>query len=182
MTRFDANFRRFVPPSLKRLQRVLGGIETGLLVGLLLTMIGVAVYQVLARNLAGTGLVWGDELVRVAVLWITMVGASAASKSDSHIRIDVVARFGTPRVRRVIDCVTSLFTALVCAALAWYSKTMIEWDYIDGMVGFGPVPAWICELVIPATALVMAVRYAIRAFTFVPEDPDAPLDEKGDLA
>ena len=160
-----------MPPSLQRVQRLLAGLETGLLVALLLVMIGVAVYQVLARNLAGTGLVWGDEMVRVAVLWITMVGASVAAKSNSHISIDVVARFSSPRVRGIVDRVTSLFTAAVCAALAWYSRTMIEWDYIDGTTGFGPVPAWICELVIPVAALVIAIRYALRAvFPPPPED------------
>ena len=160
------------PTPLQRVLRVLGGIETGLLVGLLLVMIGVAVYQVAARNLAGTGLVWGDEMVRVAVLWITMVGASAAAKTDSHIRIDVVSRFTTPRVRDIADRLTSLFTAVVCLALAWYSKTMIEWDYIDGTVGFGPVPAWICELVIPITAGIIAIRYGIRVFVPMKDDHD----------
>ena len=67
-------------------------IETGLLVSLFLTMLGVAVYQVVARNLAGTGLFWGDDLVRVAVLWVTMVGAMVASSNNGLIRIDAVPR------------------------------------------------------------------------------------------
>lgn len=170
-----------MPLSFKRVQRVLAGVETGLLVALLLVMIGVAVYQVLARNIAGTGLVWGDEMVRVAVLWITMVGASVAAKSDSHISIDVVTRFATSKVRGIVDRLTSLFTASVCAALAWYSKTMIEWDYIDATSGFGPVPAWICELVIPVTAVVIALRYAIRA-VFLPPDEESEEEARGGVS
>ena len=70
-----------------RVARGLRRLESALLVGLLGAMIGVAVYQVLARNLFDAGLVWGDPMVRIALLWVTLVGGMAASASDRHIRI-----------------------------------------------------------------------------------------------
>ena len=143
--------------------RVLRRIESGLLVALLLAMIGVAVYQVAARNLLGTGLTWGDGMVRVALLWVTMIGAMAAGP-DGHIRVDVVNRFASERIARRLARVTNLFTAILCLALAWYSVTLIAWDYADATAGFGPVPAWICELVIPVAASVMGLRYLIASF------------------
>lgn len=153
-----------------RLRRAVDALETGLLVVLLLLMIGVAVYQVAVRNLFGTGLLWGDELVRVSVLWVTMIGASAASATDSHIRIDVVSRFAGEALRRMARRVTSAFTAIVCALLGWYSVAFIRWDYLDQTVGFGAVPAWVCELVIPAAAAVMALRYVGHAVFPAPAD------------
>ena len=140
-------------------------VETAFLVFLLLVMIGVAVYQVAARNLFGTGIVWGDELVRVSVLWVTMIGSAAAAASDSHIRIDIVSRFASDQMNRIANRVTSAFTALVCGLLGWYSVRFIHWDYLDNTVGFGAVPAWVCELVIPIAAAVMALRYLMRAVT-----------------
>lgn len=142
--------------------RVLRRIESGLLVALLLAMIGVAVYQVAARNLFGTGLTWGDGMVRVALLWVTMIGAMAAGP-DGHIRVDVVNRFASERIARRLARVTNLFTAALCFALAWYSVTLIAWDYADGTPGFGPVPAWVCELVIPVASSVMGLRYLIAS-------------------
>ena len=150
---------------------VLRRIESGLLVALLLAMIGVAVYQVAARNLFGTGLTWGDGMVRVALLWITMIGAMAAGP-DGHIRIDVINRFASARVARRLARVTNLFTAILCFALARYSVTLIGWDYADGTPGFGPVPAWVCELVIPVASGVMGLRYLIASFQ--PPRADAP--------
>ena len=147
---------------LSDIARVLRRIESGLLVALLLAMIGVAVYQVAARNLFGTGLTWGDGMVRVALLWVTMIGAMAAAP-DGHIRVDAVARFASERVARRLARVTNLFTAMLCFALAWYSVTLIAWDYADGTPGFGPVPAWVCELVMPVAAGVMGLRYLIAA-------------------
>ncbi len=148
-----------------RLARAAHIVETAFLVSLLLVMIGVAVYQVAARNLFGTGIVWGDELVRVSVLWVTMIGAASAAASDSHIRIDIVSRFASDQMNRIVNRVTSAFTALVCGLLGWYSVRFIHWDYLDNTVGFGAVPAWVCELVIPIAAAVMALRYLMRAVT-----------------
>ena len=153
-----------------RLRRAADALETVLLVVLLLVMIGIAVYQVAVRNLFGTGLIWGDELVRVSVLWVTMIGASAASATDTHIRIDIVTRFASVAFSRLARRITSAFTAIVCGLLGWYSVAFIRWDYLDGTLGFGAVPAWVCELVIPAAAAAMTVRYAGHAILPAPDD------------
>lgn len=156
-------------PSSSKVERALRRAESALLAGLLLAMIGVAVYQVAARNLFGYGLPWGDGMVRVALLWVTMIGAMAAAGSDEHIRVDVVTRFVGGRAARRLARLTSLFTATLCFALAWFSVTLIAWDYRDATPGFGAVPAWVCELVIPIGAGVMGLRYLMRAVT-----PKAP--------
>ncbi len=146
-----------------RVDRALRRVESALLVGLLGAMIGVAVYQVLARNLFDAGLIWGDPMVRVALLWVTLVGGMAAAANDQHIRIDLVTRFASPAASRHFGRLTSAFTAVVCFALAWFSVTLVLWDYRDGTTGFGVVPAWVCELIIPIGAGVMGLRYLVRA-------------------
>ena len=145
-----------------RLQRLLARLEMYLLGALFLTMLGVAFYQVIARNVFGGGLLWGDELVRNAVLWVTMLGATSAAGTNGHICIDIVARFAGERARAVIGRFTSLFTSIVCLTLGWYSIGMVYGDYVDQFPGFDPVPAWLCELIIPAAAFVMALRYLMR--------------------
>jgi TRAP-type C4-dicarboxylate transport system permease small subunit len=157
---------------LTKLHRFLRRLEVGLLVGLLLLMIVVAAYQVLARNLVGGGVVWGDPLVRIALLWITLVGAMVAVGSDSHIRIDVVARFASDRLQRVIARATNLFAGCMCGILGWSSLTFIQWEYSDQTLAFGVVPAWICQLIIPVAATVMALRYAVQAATGRPVSGD----------
>lgn len=143
------------------LERVLRRTESAMLVGLLAAMIGVATYQIVARNLFATGFIWGDEMVRVAVLWVTMIGAMAAAGSDDHIRIDFITRFVDRRAALNFKRVTNLFTALCCFALGWCSLTLIVWDFLDQVVGFGVVPAWACQIVIPVAATVMGLRYLI---------------------
>ncbi len=148
---------------LSRIRRGIAVAETALLVALLAVMIGVAVFQIIARNFFGTGLVWGSDLVQVAMLWATMIGAAAAASGNRHIKIDLVERFGRPRLKAVAARLTALFAAALCVALGWYSIEFIRWDYIDQTVGFGSVPAWLCESIIPVAAGFMALSYLLRA-------------------
>ena len=147
---------------LVRMQRWLAQLETYLLGALFLTMLGVAFYQVIARNVFGGGLLWGDELVRNAVLWVTMLGATSAAGTNGHICIDIVARFANDGVRAMIGRFTSLFTSIICLTLGWYSVAVVYGDYVYQTPGFGPIPAWICELIIPVTAFAMGLRYLVR--------------------
>lgn len=126
-------------------------------------MVAIAVYQVLARNLFGGGLVWGTALVQVAMLWMTMVGASVAVGGNRHIKIDIVNRFGGAKLQAFASRATALFAAALCGALGWYSIDFIRWDYIDGVLAFANVPAWLCESVIPVVAFWMALRFVLQA-------------------
>lgn len=145
-----------------RLIKLLHGAEGALLAGLLATMIGVAAFQVVGRNLFDSGLVWGDGLVRVLVLWVTLLGGMVASRRDEHIRMDVLARFLDARWQRLLRRLTSAFTVAVCALFAYHSARFVYYDYQDGITAFAAVPAWLCELIIPVGASVMALRYLLH--------------------
>ena len=148
------------------LDRTLRGLQwasNALLVSLFLIMLLVAAGQVIAREL-GFGFYWGDDLVRMSVLWVTMVGAVVAIGDNKHIRIDLVDRFVSGAVLRAIRMVAYLVTAVVCGAFGYFSIDMIGWDYVDNTPGVGKVPAWVFELVIPVSAFLMMLRFAIQAF------------------
>lgn len=147
---------------IERLNNGLRAIESSILVGLLATMIGVAAYQVIARNLFDTGLLWGDGLVRVLVLWVTLLGGMVASRSDEHIRMDLVARFLHGAWKRQLRRLTSGFTVAVCGLFAYHSARFVWIDYQDGVLAFAAVPAWACEIIMPVGAGVMGLRYLLH--------------------
>ncbi|MDH5455965.1 MAG: TRAP transporter small permease subunit, partial [Gammaproteobacteria bacterium] len=78
--------------ALDRLDRAGRFAENTALVVLLATMIGVAVAQIVNRQLLGSSfsLAWADELVKMIVLWLAMVGSIAACRDNKHIRIDLI--------------------------------------------------------------------------------------------
>ncbi len=98
------------PAVRSRLTRVLGllyRLEDLLIAALLTATMGLALFQIVLRNVMGTGIVWGDVLVRILVLWIGMAGAMAATRERKHISIDVLTRFLPSGLRRVVDSLTT---------------------------------------------------------------------------
>ena len=139
-------------------------LEDSLLVGLLLMMVGMAVAQILLRNLFDSGIVWGDILVRILVLWIGMVGAMVAARRGEHISIDVVTRSLPDRTKHVTKSVTEFATAVICSIVAYFSLQFVIYEYQDGASAFAGVPAWICEAIIPIAFAVIAFRYFLLCY------------------
>jgi TRAP-type C4-dicarboxylate transport system permease small subunit len=138
-------------------------LEDGLLVVLLAAMIALAGAQILLRNLADTGIAWGDPLLRVLVLWVGLMGAMAATRDHNHIAVDVLSRLLPPRSRDAVRAATDLFAALVCAVLAYHGGRLVALDLRDGTRAFAGVPAWVCELIIPLAFAAMALRFLAGA-------------------
>lgn len=152
-------------------------LEDGVLASLLGGMILLACTQIFLRNFFDSGLTWADPVLRVMVLWLGMLGALAASRGNRHIVIDVLSPVLPPNALRWARIVTSLFTAVVCAAVAWYALQFVlsELDY--GGRGAAGLPTAALASIIPFAFGLMSVRFVIHSFvTFqqTPEEMKAP--------
>ena len=146
---------------LERAQMILYRVEDSILVGLLMLMITLAVLQIFLRNLFETGIVWSDVLVRILVLWVGLAGAMVASRKGNHINIDIMERFLSERAKIVVNFVVELFTAFICAMVAYYSIQFVHMELVDGGMAFAKVPVWLCEAIIPFAFVVIAIRYVL---------------------
>ncbi len=136
-------------------------VENLLLSILLLSMIGLAASQIFLRTFGFGTLIWGDEAIRLMVLWIAMIGGIAAARENRHIAIDVLSRFLPDRSRSATAILINAFTIAVCLALAWYGWIMISFALEDGDKVLTGLPAWFFQGVIPAAFLCMAWRYFV---------------------
>ena len=109
------------------------------------------------------------------VLWLGLIGAMVASRSDNHISIDIVSKYLPRGLQRFTRLLIYLFTTFICALMTWHSARFVLMEKADGMSAFFSVPVWICELVIPAAFGIITIRYAlfftenlIRIFTHRP--------------
>jgi TRAP-type C4-dicarboxylate transport system permease small subunit len=152
---------RTVKFDLKSLAVLLNLLEDAILVSLLTAMLVLASAQILARNFFQVGIIWGDILVRVMVLWVGLVGAMVAARRNQHISIDIVSRLLPQRVKKAANAVVNLFAAVVCGIVAYYSLRLVRLEYLDGAVAFGAVSTWTLESIIPLSFGVMALRYFI---------------------
>ena len=146
---------------LKQLHRGLCRFEEALLVVLLSCMIGMAVAQICMRMLFNYGLVWGEGLVKMMVLWVCMLGAMVAVRREKHIKIDLITRYLPRPVGGLTHALVHLFTAGVCLVVAYFSVNFVLLEYTYHTKAFSQVPAWICEAIIPIGFLIMGFRFAV---------------------
>lgn len=150
---------------LSRLHRFLLKAETLLLVTLLLSLILIAVAQVVMRNVVGGGLLWADAYTRISVLWLAMLGAMIGGRRQSHLAIDAFVRFLPARWKKRMARINNALTGLICFAAAWFSGDFLAQEYQYGDLAFANIPTWWCEAIIPLALLVIALRYSVAAFS-----------------
>lgn len=150
--------------ALGRLGRTLENVA---LVTLLFSLIGLACAQILLRNAFSIGVPWIDELLRLILLWLAMIGAVAASREHKQIAIDVLSRFVPPRWLRWVEVLTSTFAAAVTGVLCFYSARFVQQSYEFEDVLLGDWPAWMFQIILPLAFGLMAYRYVLRTLRYL---------------
>jgi TRAP-type C4-dicarboxylate transport system permease small subunit len=155
--------------------RRLHKLEDSLLALLLLTMILLAVSDIVMRNLLGSGAAWIPPILRIMVLWLGLLGALMATRSQEHIAIDVLSRSLSETGKRYASAGGALFAALVCGCIAWFSVEFVvsAMEYND--MAFARVPAWPLQLVIPFSFALMTLRFLIHTAGYLMHDDYAEL-------
>jgi len=151
------------PGPLSRLRRIVLLVEDGLLAFILGSMVLLAGTQILLRNVFDSGITWGEPTLRVMVLWVALLGAMVATRNGNHIRIDILTHILPGKYHHIAHRLTDLFAGIVCALLAWHGGRFVVFEWEDGSLLFGSVPAWICEIIIPVGFAVMALRFLLGA-------------------
>jgi C4-dicarboxylate transporter DctQ subunit len=138
--------------------------ENTALVVLLGTMIGVSVFQIVNRQLLGGSfsLSWADELVKIIVLWLAMVGSVAAARDNRHIRIDLISHVLSGPVVAWAKVIVDLFAAAVCAVIGWNAYRLIREEMSWGDTIFTDVPLWTLHVIVPLAFLLLSYQFLVR--------------------
>ena len=139
--------------------RILHVVEDSVLVAALITMLSVAIMQILLRNFSDGGFLWAESLLRILVLWVAMLGALVATREKHHISIDAVTRFLPNIWKRIVSLINNLVAAVICAIVAWYGVEFVGYEYEDRTIAFADVPTWICQSILPFGFGGMSLRF-----------------------
>lgn len=151
------------PSVVSRLLRATALVEDALLVLILAAMVILAAIQIILRNFFDGAILWAGPMLRVGVLWVGMIGAMVATRSDNQISIDAVSRFLPKLWKARVRVVTDLFTAIVAAVVAWSAFRLVLDDRAAGVTAVAFVPLWVCEAILPVAFGVIAIRYFLFA-------------------
>ena len=148
---------------LSRLDRFGRLLENVALVTMLSSMIVLAVGQIVLREVFQTGIIWADEVLKLMVLWLAMIGSVAACRDDRHIRIDALSHLLPQWLINTTRLLVDVFAAAVCAVIAWHA-----WRYLQLEIEFEDrvlvdTPAWIGHIVVPVAFALVSYRFIVLA-------------------
>lgn len=147
--------------ALARLERFGRLAENAALVVLLGSLVLLAVGQIILREIFETGFFRADELIKLIVLWLAMVGSIAATRDNRHIRIDALSHLLPDAAVTAVRLFVDVFAAIVCGIVAWQA-----WRYLQLEIEFEDtvlinVPAWVAHVVVPGAFALMSYRFAV---------------------
>ncbi|MCJ7592255.1 MAG: TRAP transporter small permease [Woeseiaceae bacterium] len=148
---------------LYRLDKAGTALETIVLVSMLTAMMLVAVSQIVMREAFGTGFGWADELIRLMVLWLALVGSIAACRENRHIRIDALSHVLSDSAVNVLRVLVDVFAALVCGVIAVqaWRYLQVEIEYKDTVLV--DTPAWMAHVIMPVAFALISYRFVVSA-------------------
>ena len=114
--------KRFI----RRLDDILALIEKGAVIVCFTLLVFCVLFGILSRNFFHLPSHRLFESTPTLVLWIALLGASLALRQQRHIRLDVVLRFCSQRVKRWANCGVNLFGALVMGVLLFTSVEFVH--------------------------------------------------------
>ncbi len=150
---------------LARLDEAGAALETILLVTLLTVMMLVAVSQIVMREAFGTGFGWADELVRLMVLWLALVGSIAACRENRHIRIDALSHVLPDVLIKAIRVLVDVFAAIICGVIAVHAWRYLQIEIEYEVTVLDSTPAWIAHAIMPAAFALISYRFVTAALT-----------------
>ena len=151
----------------------------GWLVGFQIVLIvGVIVYEVVARYGLNSPTTWANETMIYVTAVAYLLGGGYALHHRRHVTVDVLyARF-SPRTRARLDVLTLGFFVLYLGALIW-AGSLWAWDSIRLGESTGTPwnpPIWPVKLAIPVAALLVllqGIANVVRDFQAAQRSPRA---------
>lgn len=153
--------------TIQRSVRWLHNVEDVLLALVLSIMLLLAITDIAMRLITGGSLIWIPPVLQILVLWLGLLGALLATRSQEHIAIDVISRFVGPLGKKVCGISGSLFAAIVCSLIAFFSIDFLQQSIEYSDIAFAQVPAWPLQLIIPFTFSLMALRFFLHTIGYI---------------
>lgn len=151
---------------IRKINDIIGWLEYVIVVFLLASMASLAFLQVLLRNLFSFGFPWADEVLRHAVVWIGLLGASLGIKEERSIRIDIFNRFLPPRPNSLNEAILNFTGALVSVFLVIASVIFLKMEYeYHEVFSTLRIPVWQVLLIYPFSFSVIAFRFIFNGTT-----------------
>jgi TRAP-type C4-dicarboxylate transport system permease small subunit len=106
---------------------------------------------------------WAEPLVRLLVLWVSLVGASLVTGENRHIKIDLLSALLPPRLLPYRELLLSTACAVITGFILNSSISYVRMEATFGGELFAGLPSWIGQIILPIGFSVIFVRFILKA-------------------
>ena len=146
---------------LKKIDRTGIFIEDGLIVGLIGGVVLFSVMQLVMRLFFNSGFIWADELIKMLVLWATLVASISASRENKHLKIDLISNLIASQYSMLLQAFNALITSCICIVISVHAFRFVDLTFSFDEKVLIIIPAWIAYSIIPIAFSLMSFRYLI---------------------
>jgi TRAP-type C4-dicarboxylate transport system permease small subunit len=103
-----------------KLEQATTGVATALACAMLAVAASLGLFQIITRFILEQPAEWTEVLIRFSLIWMVFLGVPMAFRQGSMVSVDVVYRWSSPAMRRVLDAVVSIAAlSLVFIIIFW---------------------------------------------------------------
>ncbi|VBB43539.1 putative TRAP-type C4-dicarboxylate transporter permease, small subunit DctQ [uncultured Desulfatiglans sp.] len=147
---------------LSRLDSVIEQIEKFVLFFGMAAALVASLVNVVMRYVFSYPLAWPPELARYCIICVVFIGASAAIKSGTHLKVDVINQL-FPKMGRFNRWFSQVIVIVFAAAVIYISKDLIHMQYVTRQKSIVLEIPFCLLYAIPAMAsILMIVRSLIQ--------------------
>ena len=110
--------------TLKKIDKVLTFFEEWTLFITVFVSLFALFLNVILRYTINYSLAWSEELVRLVIIYTTLIGAGVAIKNKSMIKIDALVQF-FPKIRKPLEIFSNIATLVFAVLMMFYGFKMV---------------------------------------------------------
>ncbi|WPJ96267.1 TRAP transporter small permease [Coraliomargarita algicola] len=163
---------------LKRINQQASRLLNFLLIIIFIVLVVDVLWGVASRYLLGHQARWSEELARLLMVWLALLGAALASREGQHLGLDVVVRQWTADVQRWAGVVVQLFVLVFAVIImAWGGGQLVAARFESGQLlpALDISRAWF-YLALPVSGLLVSCFSLERLLDALRSAPEAQED------
>ena len=96
-----------------------------------------------------------------------MIASVSASRSNRHLKIDLIENFISNKIAHFPKIISKLFVSIVCGVVTWHSILYIHLTITFNETVMNGFPAWIAYAIVPLSFFMMSYRYLFQALNHI---------------
>lgn len=116
--------------------------------------------QVVGRYTAGSSLNWAEEIMRYSMLWVMMLGGTAAIYRGDHMAVDTLLEAMPSRMAHLVRSLLFGIAGIFCVLLVWYGWPAALSNANQSAAASG-IPMIVPYMALPVGGVLMIVQIAL---------------------